>query len=194
MLKKSATVLVLIIVLTSFKVLIGQDFMSISKMKKIYVIDTISIENAYLIYFRREEVVPRLYGPDESLEFYYSGQMIITNDSCYKEILSKGLSTSDVYLNCGFLSMREIDFFQILENTNVKIGRNLYYYFIHDSEPMYEQIYNSDSLKVFKFNKTQSFYVVLVPKNIYCIYYNEFWDLKSEGPLLMLIPKIGSEP
>lgn len=180
--KKSITILFLLIVLSSaVNKVVGQKFMAKPNMKRAYLIDTITIKNACKI----------TYYPTNSSKIYdFSDQLIITNDSCAKEIQLKGLGIKGVYPNLGYYTLDREGVISLIFDNDIQFGTSKFDYMNADYNAIYGNIYVSDSMGIKKYYEPETtFYVFLLQANYFNLFYSGNDKIAEGNYVLVLLQK-----
>lgn len=180
--KKSILIFVLLIVLsTVINKVIGQKFIAQITLKRAYVIDTITIKNACLI----------TYYPSPASKIYdFSSHMIITNDSCMREIQSKGLKIMDVYPNLGYFTLNFRDVMSVIFYNDIKLGTSIYEYVTADDFTIFGRTIVSDTMSVKKYIEPETtFYVFLLQASYFNLFFRGEEKIADGNYVLVLVPK-----
>lgn len=180
--KKSIIILVLLIILsTVVEKVIGQKFIAQNTLKRAFVIDTITIKNACLITY---------YTSPDSKIFDFSSHMIITNDSCMREIQSKELKIMDVYPNLGYFTLNFRDVRSVIFYNDIKLGTSINEYKNTDNFTIFGRTTISENMSFKKYIKEETiFYVFLLQTSYFNSFCAENEKISDGNYVLVLVPK-----
>lgn len=173
-------------------------------VKNRYIVDSITISNAYLLSYNKEHVVAKIYEPNEDIETYYTQRNIIVSGTHLNEVINKKLKIDQVYPKYGFFTMsynRKMIFLlesiEKLKSNHWSGSINIYFNeMFEDVTKEVDSTFNrSDSTdgSIFKFKERETvFYVLLMEKSLYyllCEGLDSEYDDKTFEYVVFLIPK-----
>ncbi len=180
-------ILIKIVIIVNTINLYSQNLALNSTFNKIYVIDTIIIKNAYQVVCYKENIVQKLYEHGEDLKFYYTTKMYIIDDNCLNKLQAQNKNYYDIYPSFGYYTINKRSMISLQDY--IKIGTLDYEYINADFGMIYKKIFDSDSVVIYKYNKPETvFYVLLINENFFMYLNGE--SIEDNGKyVVVLIPK-----